>query len=108
MNDFSEQTIHNLARFPNAKIGFLFNDDAKFFRYKCCLNTLQLFEKNLRIIDTDSFYEVINLATNTVVTLCRSEAKNRISRSHLIFTDDSITANDWYWSQKADVVYHTI
>ena len=108
MNDFSEQTMHNLARMPNAKIGFIINDENKFFHYKCCLNTLQLFEKDLLITDNKCFYEVINLTTNTVLTLCRPSAKARTSRSNLIFTDASISEEDWHWSEEAAVSYQLL
>ena len=108
MNDFSEQTIHNLACIPNAKVSFIIGDKSRFFRYKCALNTLQLQAQDLFINDNEHFYEVINKNTNTVVTLCYPEARARASRSNLIFTDESISEDDYYWAQQVDVRYQLI
>ena len=108
MNDFSEQTIRNLACIPNAKVGFIIGDKNRFFRYKCALNTLQLQAQDLFINDNEHFYEVINKTTNTVVTLCNSRTRARASRSNLIFTDEAISEDDYNWAQQADVRYQLI
>lgn len=108
MNDFSEQTIHNLACMPNTKVGFIIDDKSRFFRYKCALNTLQLQAQDLFVNDNEHFYEVINKTTNTVLVLCSSKARARASRSNLIFTDESISEDDYNWAQQADVQYQLI